>query len=126
MIKITVTSKDHVTTFNAKDESGITVGTVYVDTTTRGYGYVHHMFVRESMRRQGIGKLLMSAVIDRFGKVTRLELITAVTLITASFDTFSSEGLGKFYAQYGFSYGPSVLERSPRDSDSRRMYRDVT
>ena len=97
--------------------AAIVCGQVYVQEHSRGYGYVHDMYVDPTQRREGCGRALMDAVIRQYG-TGRLELVCqAGSCLTV-------QQLGKFYTAFGFAFGPSAwTTRPPKASDARRMYR---
>ena len=96
------------------------VGVVYVRITRTGYGYLSGMYVRSDQRRKGAASALMDAVLEQYGSTCRIELICKAE------GPVSDADLGSFYERYGFAYGPSAwTTRDPRDSDSRRMFRDA-
>ena len=100
--------------FTAYDEGNHAIGGVDVRVTSHGYGYVHKLHVDEAHSREGIARALLNAVLIRCGDL-RLEGVIAE----------GDAHMAAFYQSFGAQYGPSAwTDREPRESDSRRMYRE--
>jgi GNAT superfamily N-acetyltransferase len=112
-------AKNRLTIFTLRDDCGAEIGRTEVSVTARGYGYLRRMHVDPAYRRHGGGRALLTAVVEYFGHIIRLELIVS------DHSDVSLAALTRFYDRAGFRYGPSAdTSREPRSSDIRRMFRN--